>query len=76
MQRCCAARLSSNNRRNIRSRPARSASTTSAVIASTMVCSRAASQMGRYGMRVIEVQQGPDDLKRLAELYADDAKKE
>lgn len=38
--------------------------------------SRAVAQMGRYGMRVIEVQQGPDDLKRLAELYADDAKKE
>ncbi|WP_241754247.1 hypothetical protein [Xanthomonas translucens] len=44
--------------------------------AQQLAVSRAASQMGRYGMRVIEVQPGPDDLKRLAELYADDAKQE
>lgn len=48
----------------------------SAAHAQQLAVSRAASQMGRYGMRAIEVQQGPDDLKRLAELYADDAKKE
>lgn len=48
----------------------------SAEHAQRLAVARGLSETRRYGMRVFEFQQGPDDLKRLSELYGDGAKKE